>query len=419
MIKNRPALESQFPHSEHALDMLEAGLNASMPENFMLPHLEKFSRKKIHIISYGKAAYTMALTASKHIKVAGGLIVAPKGKRMNAIPGLQMHYAAHPIPDRCSTTAAHATIKYLEQIDPKDHVLFLISGGGSSLLSLPPKSIKFDDLLSATRLLLASGAKISEINCIRRHISQVAGGRLTSFMKCHADALIISDVPGNHIQDISSGCTAPDCTSFEDALQYIRLLHLESAMPKSVMMQLRNGASGIIPDGPSKTRVKNHVIASGLDCAKAVTKKARLSKLRVHIMQVYGDVKSESEKIASCTKSGENSCIVFYGEPTVNLQGKGSGGRNQELVLRLIALYKRKNMRCIVASMGTDGIDGNTKYAGAIYDTARSCSITEITRFLKENDSSSFFAKHGGHILTGLTGTNLADVGFVIVRKVD
>ena len=108
---------------------------------------------------------------------------------------------------------------------------------------------------------------------------------------------------------------------------------------------------------------------------------------------------------------------VFYGEPTVNLQGKGSGGRNQELVLRLIALYKRKNMRCIVASMGTDGIDGNTKYAGAIYDTARSCSATEITRFLKENDSSSFFAKHGGHILTGPTGTNLADVGFVIVRK--
>ena len=135
--------------------------------------------------------------------------------------------------------------------------------------------------------------------------------------------------------------------------------------------------------------------------------------------KIYGDVKSESEKIASCTKSGENSCIVFYGEPTVNLQGKGSGGRNQELVLRLIALYKRKNMRCIVASMGTDGIDGNTKYAGAIYDTARSCSATEITRFLKENDSSSFFAKHGGHILTGPTGTNLADVGFVIVRKVD
>ena len=98
---------------------------------------------------------------------------------------------------------------------------------------------------------------------------------------------------------------------------------------------------------------------------------------------------------------------------------KGSGGRNQELVLRLIALYKQKNMRCIVASMGTDGIDGNTKYAGAIYDTARSCSITEIARFLKENDSSSFFAKHGGCILTGPTGTNLADVGFVIVRKAD
>ena len=119
MIKNRPALESQFPHSEHALDMLEAGLNAAMPENFMRPYLEKFAGKKIHIVSYGKAAYTMALTASKHIKVAGGLIVAPKDKRMNAIPGLQMYYAAHPIPDRCSATAARATIKYLERVDPE------------------------------------------------------------------------------------------------------------------------------------------------------------------------------------------------------------------------------------------------------------------------------------------------------------
>ena len=150
MIKNRPALESQFPHSEYAFDMLEAGLNAAMPENFMLPHLEKFTGKKIHIVSYGKAAYTMARTASKHVKVADGLIVAPKDKRMNAIPGLQMYYAAHPIPDRCSITAARAVIKYLEQIDPKEHVLFLISGGGSSLLSLPPESIKFVDLLSAT-----------------------------------------------------------------------------------------------------------------------------------------------------------------------------------------------------------------------------------------------------------------------------
>ena len=185
----------------------------------------------------------MALTASKHIKVAGGLIVAPKGKRMNAIPGLQMYYAAHPIPDRCSITAARAVIKYLEQIDPKEHVLFLISGGGSSLLSLPPKPIKSVDLLSATRLLLASGAKISEINCIRRHISQVAGGRLTSFMRCHADALIISDVQGNHIQDISSGCTAPDCTSFDDALQNIRLLHLESTTALSARTCLRGAVS--------------------------------------------------------------------------------------------------------------------------------------------------------------------------------
>ena len=113
MIKNRPALESQFPHSEHALDMLEAGLNAFQCLKTLCCHILKNFGKKIHIISYGKAAYTMALTASKHIKVAGGLIVAPKGKRMNAIPGLQMHYAAHPIPDRCSTTAAHARSRFV------------------------------------------------------------------------------------------------------------------------------------------------------------------------------------------------------------------------------------------------------------------------------------------------------------------
>ena len=109
---------------------------------------EKYTGKKIHIVSYGKAAYTMARTASKHVKVAGGLIVAPKGQTHECNTRIaNVHYAAHPIPDRCSAAAARATIKYLEQIDPKEHVLFLISGGGSSLLSLPPKSIKFVDLL--------------------------------------------------------------------------------------------------------------------------------------------------------------------------------------------------------------------------------------------------------------------------------
>ena len=167
MIKNRPALESQFPHSEHALDMLEAGLNVAMPENFMLPHLEKFTGKKIHIVSYGKAAYTMALTASKHQDCRWSNC-GTKGQTHEC--NLQMHYAAHPIPDRCSTTAAHATIKYLKQIDPKEHVLFLISGGGSSLLSLPPESIKFVDLLSAITSTFGIRCKNIRDKCIRRHI---------------------------------------------------------------------------------------------------------------------------------------------------------------------------------------------------------------------------------------------------------
>ena len=417
MIKNSIALKSLIKRYNYSIDMLEEALYAAMPENSLTPHFADLPDEPIHIISYGKAAHAMAQAASKHLAIAGGLIVSPKGKRLPPVPNMKIHYASHPLPDECSAIAARAIIKYLEQIPSFGYVLFLISGGGSSLISLPPKGITSSDLASATHLLLNSGAKISAINCIRRHISEVAGGRLASHVKCKSCALIISDVQGNHIQDISSGCTTHDNTTYSDALKHIRNLHLESYMPKSIMMRLHDGANGIIQDGPKKTRTKNHIISDSFTCAKSVAKKARSYGLRVHLIQIYDNVQKESKRIVNNTKHAKNSCIVFYGEPTIKVKGKGYGGRNQQLVLHLLSQYAKKNMHCIVCSVGTDGIDGNTKYAGAIVDTAIKYDMQEIAQFLKNNDSSSFFAKYGGRILTGQTGTNLADVGFIIVCK--
>ncbi|MDI1495925.1 MAG: MOFRL domain containing protein [Cenarchaeum symbiont of Oopsacas minuta] len=417
VIKNRISLESSLPRSRYTLDLLELGLNAAKPENFVPLYLGDVSGKRVHIIAYGKAAYSMAQIASKHVIVAGGIVVMPRGRVLQSLPRLEIRYAAHPIPDRSSAFAARAILRYLQQLSSTERVLFLVSGGGSSLLSMPAPPLSQNDASDTTRILLASGAKISTINCVRRHISQVAGGRLVSSMRCNGDALIMSDVQGNHMQDISSGCTVLDDTSYDDALDHIWRLRIQTQIPKSVIKHLISGSEGLVLQGPTNTRVKNHIIATSADCARVIARNARLQGLHTQTVKIFGNVCTESENIVRRTNSKKDSCIVFHGEPTVNVVGRGRGGRNQELVLRLYALYKKARVRCMIASVGTDGIDGNTKYAGAIADTARSCNTKEMMHLLKENNSAAFFTKHGGHVLTGQTGTNLADVGFVIVRK--
>ena len=424
IMQNFSELEQSISNKK-ALKILEAGLFSALPENFIKKFvtknciktdfgnylLSKYSR--IYIVAYGKAADSMAKLVDEKIKTDGGIVVIPKGtKTVVGNKKFQIIRSSHPIPDKSSIRASKIILNFLKQMMPTDFVIFLVSGGGSALLSLP-EGISLEEKKIVTKELLACGAKIQEINCVRKHLSLVKGGKLVEHLKCEGVALVMSDVGDNDLSSISSGCTYFDNTTFSDALQIIKKYRLEKKIPKNVVNRLRLGSSGKISETPKKPRIKNQIIASNKECLSAMKKKSEKFGFSTKVFTVYDDVEVSAKKIITKISTKKNTCLVFGGEPTVNIKGKGKGGRNQELVLRILKNLQGNKKNLIIASMGTDGVDGNTKYAGAITDLI--CfPVNQIDDFLKSSNSNAFFKKSGGLIKTGPTHTNLLDIGLIL-----
>jgi len=291
-------------------------------------------------------------------------------------------------------------------------VIFLVSGGGSSLISLPD-GIPLDDKMYVNDLLLKSGATIQEFNCVRKHLSKIKGGRLVENLPCDAVSLIMSDVNDDDLSSISSGVTYCDTTTFADALSVIKRYSLQKKFPENVLDRLNDGKLGKIPETPKKPKILNSIISSNKDCLQAMRQKAEQLGYDTKIISVSGDIKDATQKIIKLIPQKEKTCLIFGGETTVKVIGQGKGGRNQELVLRLLKNTQNTKEKLVIASLGTDGIDGNTKYAGALTDNFQ-IDINKIKSCLKNNDSSSFFEKHGGLIITGYTHTNLQDIGLLL-----
>jgi hydroxypyruvate reductase len=285
----------------------------------------------------------------------------------------------------------------------------LISGGTSSLVCLP-QGITLQQKVKTTQILLESGASISEINAIRKHLSGVKGGKILENLHCDAISYVMSDVIGDDLGSIASGMAYCDRTTFSDCLNIISKYGLANKLPKSVLTRLRDGAGGKIAETPKKPKIPNQVIASNSDCLGMMAKKARLLGYDTFVYpNVQGDVEQAAKKILKKIRQEKKSCLVFGGETTVTIHGKGKGGRNQELVLRMLSDLPKNT---ILASVGTDGIDGNTSDAGAIFDHAIDKKITQP--YLDDNNSNAFFAKYGGLIRTGPTHTNLQDIGIIL-----
>lgn len=405
-----------------ALKIIESGLAAAMPNS----HINKVVRKDkiitkyktfvlskyrtIHVVAVGKAADSMAAAVSKRINVGVGLVVIPHnyaplhlGKQFTIIR------AGHPLPNRESMRAAKAIITMLQSARPDDFVLFLVSGGASALVSLPYK-INLNQKKQVVDVLLKCGASINEINAIRKHLSQVKGGRILEHLRCDAVSLVMSDVVGNRLSDIASGLTYCDKTTFSDCIKIMTQFNLISQIPNVVKSLFDMGVQGKIPETPKKPKIPHVLIATNKDCLDAMANRARmLGYTTKTLYPVGGTVQSASKKIIREFSMKKKHCLIFGGETTVVVCGNGKGGRNQELVLRILNDVKQ-NM--VVSSVGTDGIDGNTKYAGAI---ALSPSTKhDIDKYLQNNDSNSFFKKHNGLILTGPTHTNLMDIGIIL-----
>ena len=422
MIK-KPSKLTLNANFQAVLSILDEGLESSHPsvylKNYVLKNQILFSTSKIDLkkfnqkflIAIGKSAGTMAEYVSKKINFNKGLVVVPKGITPKLKKSIEIINAGHPIPNHNSLKAGKNLISFLSQTEKNDFVLFLISGGGSAL-SVLPDSISLRDKIIVNQILIRSGANINEIACIRKHLSLIKGGRLIQNMNCAGISLLVSDVIGNDIGSISSGITYCDKSTFSDSLKIIKKFSLQNKLPQSAIQILKSGLKGEIPETPKKSRIKNIIILNNTSCLSKMKNKSKTLGLKTYVMpNITGNLNHVTKMIASRALNSKNNCIVFGGEPTVTVTGTGKGGRNQELVLRLYEKLKNQKFKFTIASIGTDGIDGNTKFAGALFSTEYEC---DGKSYLKNNDSSSFFKKYGGLIKTGITQNNVNDIGVIL-----
>ena len=406
------------------LEILEAGLQAANPQN-ILPHyitpneikingkiidISKYSN--IYTVAFGKAGDSMTRVINSIISIKSGIIVIPKGSKAK-IKGkkFQIFNSNHPKPDKTSVKAAKEVMKFVENKKNKELIIFLVSGGGSSLLAMPDE-ITLSDKVHVTDLLLKSGSTIQEFNCIRKHLSKIKGGKLVQNMKCDGISLIMSDVEDDDLSSIASGTTYMDNTTYQDAMDIIEKYRLKRKIPIEVLQVLGNGLHDQKPETPKESKIDNFVIANNSNCLESMEKIAKTKGYKVTRIQNYGDIKEVVKKILDNISEEQKTCLIFGGEPTVKVLGKGEGGRNQELVLRILK-NTQKFKKITIASMGTDGIDGNSNFAGAIIDNVK-VDLNVMKEFLKNSDSARFFQKQKGNIKTGYTHMNLMDIGVIL-----
>ena len=423
VIKNFKELATSDKKKD-CLEILEAGLYVADPEyvipRYVSPNEIKIGGKtiridgysKIYSVAFGKAGDSMTRALNAIIPIKSGIVVIPKGSK-SRIRGkkFQIFNSRHPRPDQTSVKAAKEVMKFVQNRRIDELVIFLVSGGGSSLLAMP-NEITLYDKIHVTTVLLKSGATIQEFNCIRKHLSKIKGGKLVENMRCQGIGLIMSDVQGDDLSSIASGTTYMDNTTFSDALGILEKYKLVEKMPLGVLQTLKNGLQREETEIPKKARIENYIIANNNDCLEAMQRRAKEMGYTVCMMQVFGDIKDAVTVILGNISKEQKTCLIFGGETTVKILGKGMGGRNQEMVLRLLK-NTQKLKKMVIASMDTDGIDGNSVFAGAITENIRIDSSV-MKEFLKNSDSGRFFQKQRGNIVTDFTHTNLMDIGMIL-----
>lgn len=437
------------PARLHAKTIFIAAIQAVMPmprvkQALQEPELRAAIEKarRIIVVGGGKAGAGMvegveSSLADRLIDDVVGIVNVPDDQ-WRPTKSIRLH-PSRPIgvnePTATACTGTEMMRALIATATSEDIVLVLLSGGGSALLPACADGIALADKIVVTRQLSAAGATIHELNCVRKHLSRLKGGRLAE-AACHAASvwsLIISDVVGNPLDVIASGPTAPDPTTFAEALAIISKYQLVDTTPPAVIGHLKAGAAGIISETPKSlpANVHNRIFAANADALAAAKDKARSLGYDVTNLgdAITGDTTDVARFVATCvskTTVTRPMCILLGGETTVSLGANpGKGGRNQEFVLALALELKSlgDKYNCVtILSGGTDGEDGPTDAAGAVWDTdVANESITQKLDpqcFLNAHDSYHFFQRTDGLLKTGLTGTNVMDVRMVLVGDV-
>ena len=392
--------------------------------------------ESVYVYSIGKSAHAMALSFEQdpEVHVRDGILIsneAPKGN----ITSLQQFQASHPYPDIDSLSASLELVNLAKKIPAGETVVFCVSGGTSSLFCIPAKGIEIEELAETYELLLNSGASIQEINCVRKHLSDVKGGQLAHLLKhTRLITIAISDVPGDDLDVIGSGPTIHDSSTFKDAFKVLKRYQLWDTVPHAIRIHISKGMYHDIPDTP-KPGVDEHPNHEVILLTAANTQaqsigdflKSRGYNVFVSNEAYVDDVRVVSKMMCSQAISilskndpiTKPAALVFFGESTVHVTGSGKGGRNQELALAS-AISVEGQHTISMLSFATDGIDGPTDSAGTIVSSQTTLDARkrglDPEAYLQNNDSYSFFEELDTHIKIGPTGNNLMDLQVVLIE---
>ena len=420
-----------IPERELLLRMFRAAVDAAAPELCVPPHLPTPPAGRTVVVGAGKAAAAMARAVETHWptgKSLSGLVVTRYGHGVGPLPRIDVVEASHPVPDSAGQAAAARMLTLVRDLGPDDLVLCLISGGGSALLALPAEGISLAEKQTVNRALLRSGAGIHEMNCVRKHLSAIKGGRLAAAAApATLVTLTISDVPGDDPSVIASGPTVPDPTTLMDARAVLARYGI--VPPPGVAARLADGAAETPkPSDRAFAHTRLAMIATpqhSLEAAAAIARAAGVTPV------ILGDaIEGEASEVArvmagiarQCAAHGQPApapCVLISGgETTVTVRGGGRGGRNAEFLLSLaVALEGHAGIHAIACD--TDGIDGTEDNAGALLspDTlsrAAACGLNARDR-LADNDGYGFFDGLGDLVTTGPTLTNVNDFRAILV----
>jgi glycerate 2-kinase len=409
--------------------MFDAAIASAQPALCVPPNLPAAPKGRLIVVGAGKASAAMAQAVERNWRgELSGLVVTRYGY---AVPceHIEIIEAAHPVPDVAGMHAAQRILQRVKNLSPDDLVLCLISGGGSALLSLPAQGLSLELKQSVNRMLLSSGATISEMNCLRRHLSAIKGGRLgAASYPAQLLTLLISDVPGDRPIDIASGPTVGDPTSCLDALNIVRRYGIE--LPSAARELLESGrGESVKPDDPRLACSATRIIATPQMALEAAAAVARAAGFDAHIIgdAIEGESREVGKVLAAMAlqvadrgQPFKGPCVLLSGgETTVTVRGSGRGGRNVEFLLSL-ALALDGHRKIYALAGDTDGVDGQEEIAGAWLapdSLARARSLGfRPNDVLANNDAHSLFSALNDSLITGPTLTNVNDFRAILIE---
>ena len=406
---------------ERVLRILFTALEAVDPYKAVQKHLPNLSGR-VYGLAIGKASIPMLTALAEAYPLSGALAIS---KHASSSPSnlFPVFLGSHPIPDSRSLEAGTRVLDFVSALDEKDTLVCLISGGGSALVTAPYNGISLEDMQSLTSLLLACGARIDEINTIRRSLDQAKGGGLARATKAKIISLILSDVIGNPLEAIASGPTFPNPTTNADALMILKKYKIDEQVSESVLQTLESD-SLLSEIWEQASRLQNLIIGDNKLAAEAALEQAQREGFHAEILtnELQGEARDMGFNLAhhlrvSAERLTRPFCLIAGGETTVTITGNGKGGRNQELALA--AMHELNGLENVMLiALATDGEDGPTDAAGAVVtgESAQRAEMlgVDVADHLSRHDAYVCFDKIGDLLKPGPSGTNVNDLIFLI-----